>query len=121
MVRNDYLGLYKDIIAERQAFHYPPYYRLVYVFLKHKNDSVVNTAGIELSSRLRQWFGGRVLGPDKPSVAKVKTMCIRQLVLKFEQGLDMKKARHYLALAQQQMMQDKRYASLHIYYDVDPL
>jgi primosomal protein N' (replication factor Y) len=121
VVRNDYLGLYKDIIAERQAFHYPPYYRLVYVFLKHKNDSVVNTAGIELSSRLRQWFGGRVLGPDKPSVAKVKTMCIRQLVLKFEQGLDMKKARHYLALAQQQMMQDKRYASLQIYYDVDPL
>ncbi len=121
VVRNDYLGLYKDIIAERQAFHYPPYYRLVYVFLKHKNDTVVNTAGIELSSRLRQWFGGRVLGPDKPSVAKVKTMCIRQLVLKFEQGLDMKKARHYLALAQQQMMQDKRYASLQIYYDVDPL
>ena len=121
VVRNDYLGLYKDIIAERQDFHYPPYYRLVYVFLKHKNDTVVNTAGIELSSRLRQWFGGRVLGPDKPSVAKVKTMCIRQLVLKFEQGLDMKKARHYLALAQQQMMQDKRYASLQIYYDVDPL
>ena len=51
----------------------------------------------------------------------MKTMCIRQLVLKFEQGLDMKKARHYLALAQQQMMQDKRYASLQIYYDVDPL
>ena len=121
VVRNDYTSLYKDLIAERQAFHYPPYYRLIYVYLKHKSDDTVNTAGIELGSRLRQWFGGRVLGPDKPSVAKVKTMCIRKLVLKLENGIDMKKVRNYLALAQQQMMQDKRYASLQIYYDVDPL
>ena len=55
VVRNDYLALYKDLIAERQAFHYPPYYHLVYVYLKHRYDDVVNTAGIELGSRLRQW------------------------------------------------------------------
>ena len=121
VVRNDYSGFYKSLIAERQAFHYPPYYRLIYVFLKHKSDDTVNTAGIEMGSRLRQWFGGRVLGPDKPSVAKVKTLCIRKLVLKLENGLDMKNVRKYLALAQQQMLQDKRYASLQIYYDVDPL
>ena len=66
VVRNDYLALYKDLIAERQAFHYPPYYHLVYVYLKHRYDDVVNTASIELGSRLRQWFSGRVLGPDKP-------------------------------------------------------
>ena len=121
VVRNDYTGLYKNLIAERQAFHYPPYYRLIYVYLKHKSDSLVNTAGIEMGTRLRQWFGTRVLGPDKPSVAKVKALCIRKLVLKLENGLDLKKTREYLLLAQQQMMQDKRYSSLQIYYDVDPL
>ena len=121
VVRNDYTGLYKNLIAERQAFHYPPYYRLIYVYLKHKSDSLVNTAGIEMGTRLRQWFGTRVLGPDKPSVAKVKALCIRKLVLKIENGLDLKKTREYLLLAQQQMMQDKRYSSLQIYYDVDPL
>ena len=121
VVRNDYTGLYKNLIAERQAFHYPPYYRLIYVYLKHKSDSLVNTAGIEMGTRLRQWFGTRVLGPDKPSVAKVKALCIRKLVLKLENGLDLKKTREYLLLAQQQMMQDKRYNSLQIYYDVDPL
>jgi primosomal protein N' (replication factor Y) len=82
---------------------------------------VVNTAGIELGTRLRQWFGGRVLGPDKPSVSRVKTLSIRKLVLKLEMGIDMSKVRQYLALAQQQMLQDKRYASLQVYYDVDPL
>lgn len=92
VVRNDYVALYKDLIAERQAFHYPPYYHLVYVYLKHRYDDVVNTASIELGSRLRQWFPGRVLGPDKPAVAKVKSQNIRKLVLKLENGIDMKKS-----------------------------
>ena len=121
VVRNDYLALYKDLIAERQAFHYPHYYHLVYVYLKHRYDDVVNTASIELGSRLRQWFSGRVLGPDKPAVAKVKSQNIRKLVLKLENGIDMKKVREYLLMAQSQMMADKRYNSLQIYYDVDPL
>ena len=121
VVRNDYLALYRDLIAERQAFHYPPYYHLVYVYLRHRSDDVVNTASIEMGSRLRQWFSSRVLGPDKPSVAKVKSQNIRKLVLKLENGIDMKKVREYLLLAQSQMLTDKRYNSLQIYYDVDPL
>ena len=121
VVRNDYTAFYRSLIAERQQFHYPPYFRLIDVYLKHRSDSLVETAGIELGSRLRQWFGGRVLGPDKPSVAKVKSLSIRKLVLKLELGLNMAEVRKYLALAQQQMLQDKRYSSLQIYYDVDPL
>ena len=121
VVRNDYTSLYKELIAERQAFHYPPYYHLTYVFLRHRQENVVNTAAIEMGSRLRQWFGGRVLGPDKPAVAKVKSQNIRKLVLKLENGIDMKKVREYLLLAQTQMLADKRYSSLQVYYDVDPL
>ena len=121
VVRNDFEGFSRELLEERQLFHYPPYYRLIYVYLKHTKDDVVNTAGIELGSRLRQWFGNRVLGPDKPPVARVKTLSIRKLVLKLETGIDMPRVRQYLTLAQQQMLQDKRYASLQVYYDVDPL
>lgn len=121
VVRNDYAAHYQSLIAERQQFHYPPYYRLVYVYLKHKQDWVVDTAAAEMASRLRQWFGVRLLGPDKPAVAKVKSLSIRKLVLKLELGINMGDVRKYLALAQQQMLQDKRYVSLQIYYDVDPL
>ena len=121
VVRNDFQAFYHYLANERLAFHYPPFYRLVYVYLKHKSDAVADTAGLEMGSRLRQWFGGRVLGPDKPAVARVKTLCIRKLVLKLEPGLDVGLAKQYLRTAQQQMMQDKRYASLQIYYDVDPL
>ena len=121
VVTNDYDAFYDALAVERQAFRYPPYYRLVYVYLKHRRDDLVTTAGIELGTRLRQWFGDRVLGPDKPAVSRIKTLSIRKIVLKLESGIDMPRVRQYLALAQQQMLHDKRYSSLQIYYDVDPL
>ena len=121
VVRNNYSGFYKSLIAERQQFHYPPYFRLVYVYLKHRQASLVESASIELASRLRQWFGARVLGPDKPGIAKVKSLSIQMLVLKLELSLQMAEVRKYLTLAQQHMLQDKRYSSLQIYYDIDPL
>ena len=121
VVHNDYAAFYRSLIAERQQFRYPPYYRLVYVFLKHRQNAVVEAAGVEMGARLRQWFSGRVLGPDKPGISKVKSLSIRKIVLKLEPSLNMAEVRKYLTLAQQQMLQDKRYSTLQIYYDVDPL
>ena len=121
VVSNDYAGFYRAMISERQQFRYPPYYRLVYVYLKHRQERTVAAAAVEMGALLRQWFFGRVLGPDKPGISKVKSLSIRKIVLKFEPSLNMSEVRKYLALAQQQMLQDKRYNTLQIYYDVDPL
>lgn len=121
VVHNDYNAFFRTLLSERREFHYPPYYRLIYVFLKHRQDALVASASLEMGSKLRQWFGSRVLGPDKPAVAKVKSLAIRKLVLKLESGLNMADVRKYLTLARQQLLQDKRYASLQIYFDVDPL
>lgn len=121
VVNNDYTAFFEDQLDERRIFHYPPFNHLVYVFLKHRYEQVANTASMEMGTRLRQWFGTRVLGPDKPAIAKVKSMHIRKLVLKLENGIDIKKARECLRLIQSQMMQDSRYNALQIYFDVDPL
>jgi primosomal protein N' (replication factor Y) len=121
VVHNDYETFFQDMLDERRTFRYPPFYRLVAVYLRHKDDGTVSTAAVELGSRLRQWFGDRVLGPDKPAVAKVRQQHIRKIVLKLENGIDMKKVRKYLLLAQSQILTDKRYASLQVYYDVDPV
>ena len=120
VVAHNYTALYHDLVEERQLFRYPPFTHLVYVFLKHRYDATVETAAIEMGSRLRQLFGARVLGPDKPAVAKVKSQNIRKLVLKLELGIDLPRVRQCLLQVQQQMMGDKRYSSLVIYYDVDP-
>lgn len=121
VVNNDFDAFFRSILAERRQFRYPPYCRLAYVFLKHRSDSLADGAGHDLGRLLRQWFGARVLGPDRPAVAKVKSLAIRKLVLKLEPGLNMADVRKYLALARQQMLQDKRYTSLQIYFDIDPL
>lgn len=120
VVENDWHSFYAQLFAERRLFHYPPFFRLIYVYLKHKDEGRVDTAALEMGGRLRQWLGTRVLGPDKPSVSKVRTLFIRKIMLKLELGIDMAKVRNCLYFAQQQMEQDKRYASLTIYYDVDP-
>ena len=121
VVHNDYTGFYQDLLEERRAFHYPPFYHLVYVFLKHKHEQVCHQASMELGQTLRSWFGDRVLGPDKPAVAKVKTMNIRKIVIKLENGINQAKVREYLRYAQEQMSKDPRYGALQIYYDVDPM
>ena len=84
VVHNDYAGFYKDLLEERRAFRYPPFYHLINVFLKHKHDKVCQQASMEMGQMLRGWFGERVLGPDKPAVARVKTMNIRKIVIKVE-------------------------------------
>ena len=121
VVNNDYEAMYRSVTSERREFHYPPYYRLVNVYLKHKDDKVVSNAAATLAFKLRMWFGERVLGPDKPPVAKVKSMNIRKIMVKLENGIDIKKVRHYLRMAQTDIAKDKRFNSLVIYYDVDPL
>lgn len=121
VVHNDYPTFFKELLDERREFHYPPFYHLVYVYLKHRDENIVNTAGVELGSRLRDIFGARVLGPDKPAVARVKTLSIRKIVLKLENGIDYLRVRQYLRGALDAMMKDKRYGALQVYYDVDPL
>lgn len=121
VVNNDYEGLYQGILEERRTFHYPPFFHLINVYVKHKYDKVCEQASHELCKTLRSWFGGRVLGPDKPAVARVKTMNIRKIVIKLENGIDQQRVREYLKFAQQQMGKDPRYGALQIYYDVDPL
>ncbi len=120
VVENDYRAFYSDLLAERHDFHYPPFYHLIYVYLKHREENTVNSAGLELGSRLREIFGSRVLGPDKPAVARVKTLSIRKIVLKLENGIGYARVRQYLRGAMEAMLKDRRYGALQVYYDVDP-
>ena len=121
VLRNDYAAFSHEQLEERQQFHYPPYYHLVYVNLRHAKEPVIDSAAIYLGSLLRQQFGDRVLGPDKPSVARVKSLHLRKFVIKLEQGIDLPRVRQCLREVQQKIMQDKQYAALQIFYDVDPL
>ena len=121
VVHNDYASFYKDLLAEREMFRYPPFYRLIYIYLKHKQDGLVEMAAQEMGALLRHVFADRVLGPDKPSVARVKAMSIRKIVIKLENGIDQHRVREQLMHIRRQLLDQKAYRALHIYFDVDPI
>lgn len=121
VVSGDFKTFASDLMEERRMFHYPPFYHLVYVYLRYRNEPVVESAAIEMASRLRQQFGERVLGPDKPAVARVKTESIRKIVVKLELGIDLVLARRCMSASRTALLQDKRYAAMSVFFDVDPL
>lgn len=120
VINNDYEQFYYDQLAERQIFKYPPYYRLIYVYLKHRKEDILNLAADMMAVRLRSGLGDRVLGPDKPPVARIQSLFIRKIVVKIEQRASMAKVRDYLLAVQRGMLGDERLHSLLVYYDVDP-
>ena len=120
VMRNDYEQLYFDQLAERQLFRYPPYYRLIYVYLKHRKPEVLDQAADAMAQHLRTGLGDRVLGPDKPPIARIQTLFIKKMVVKVEQSASMAKVRDYLLAVQRAIIEDERFRSLIVYYDVDP-
>ncbi len=121
VVGMNYTSFYKNLFEEREAFHYPPFTRLCYVYLRHKNEDKVETAAQDLGGRLRRHLGDRVLGPDKPSVARIKQLFLRKIVLKLEPSLSLSSVRSFLHTTRQMMMGEKAYKTVQIFFDVDPL
>lgn len=121
VMHNDFEGMVAGQLAERQLFRYPPYYRLVYVYLKHRNEQLLDVMAQTMAAKLRAVFGARVLGPDKPPVARIQTLFIRKIVLKIETNAPMARARQLLVQVQQEMVAEDRFKSFIVYYDVDPM
>ena len=96
IMANDYPRLYQEQMEERSLFKYPPFYRLIYVYLKHRKEDILNQAADLMTAHLRQGMGERILGPDKPPVARIQSLFIRKIVIKIEQEASMSKVRRYL-------------------------
>lgn len=121
VMTNDYNGMYVAQLAERQLFRYPPYFRLVYVYLKNRNADLLEVMAHTMAEKLRAVFGNRILGPDKPPVSRIQTLYIKKIVVKIETGASMVKVREQLLRVQREMIEDERFRSLIVYYDVDPM
>jgi primosomal protein N' (replication factor Y) len=121
VIGNRYADMVEGQLEERQMFRFPPYYRLIYVYLKHRDEAQLDRAAQTMAARLRAIFGARVLGPDKPPVARIQTLFIKKIVLKIETNASMERARELLLSVQRDMLQDQSFKSLMVYYDVDPM
>ena len=121
LVNHDFQSVFTELLEERRAFSYPPFTRLIYIYLRHRHESVVERASQELAAALRAVLSSRVLGPDKPSVARVKTQSIRKIMLKLEPTLDLHRTKAWLHETLAHQFTGKAYASLQVFFDVDPM
>lgn len=118
---HDYIGYYSSEIDERKRFNYPPFTRLIYIYLKHRDSETLTELSVIYSNKLRELFGNRVFGPEEPMVARIQSLYIRKIMLKIEINASMKKVKIILRDIFEQMHQNPRMKGLVIYYDVDPM
>ncbi|MCR4764872.1 MAG: primosomal protein N' [Bacteroidaceae bacterium] len=122
VMNNDFEAMVRTQLAERQMCHFPPFYRLVYIYIKHRDRELAENMTAVLAAQLVKVFGQeRVNGPMQPAVSRVHSLHIGMIMLKIENNASMAQARQLLLQMQQQMLQDARFKTLQLYYDVDPV
>lgn len=118
---HDYLGFYEYELTQRQAFAFPPFRRIINIYLKHRNVDVVVECSRQFASALRGIFGDRVLGPQEPSISRVQSLFIRKIMLKMEPEASMPRVKHLLREEYIRLQASPLMRGLTIYYDVDPV
>lgn len=121
IVRNDYRAMYDRQIAERRQYRFPPFVRIIDVYLKHRNEQVCETAARVLAEWLRPLFGADLLGPDRPAVARIQLLYIRKLMLKVDNSrLSPQQVRATLNTFRAHLLAQPDMKGINIYFDVDP-
>lgn len=118
---HDYTGFYYHELDERRRFSYPPFTRVINIYLKHRDEYRLIDASARYADTLRTLFGNRVFGPDEPHVARVQSLYIRKIMLKVETQASMRKVKDILRSVYESFMADAALRSMQVYYDVDPM
>lgn len=118
--RHDYLAFYQNELEERRAFNYPPFARVINIFIKHRDETKLIEFANQYAGRLRQLFGNRVNGPREPQVSRIQSLFIRSVMLKIESTASMQKVKEILRGLYVEMQSSPLTKGFIIYYDVDP-
>jgi primosomal protein N' (replication factor Y) len=121
VVRNDYLSMYQTQMSEREEFIYPPFYRLINITLKHKNNGLLTQAANTLARSLRKTFGIRVFGPQAPVINRIQNYYIVNILLKIEKKSSPAKAKWILNREANNLKAIDRFKMVTVQFDVDPM
>ncbi len=121
IVSNDYRGLYEEEIAEREAYQYPPFVRLIRITAKHIDKKVSQKAAAMLGELLRSFLGDhRVLGPEEPLIGKIRNQYLINLMLKLEKGINLLEVKKKIREHSLELLQEKEFRKVKLVIDVDP-
>ncbi|MCH5229193.1 MAG: primosomal protein N' [Muribaculaceae bacterium] len=117
---HDYLGYFHNELEERRKFAYPPFTKIINIFIRNKNPQMCDKAAVDFTMALRKVFGDRVLGPEKPFVSRIASYYIQSIMLKMEVGVSMKKVKELLRQIFASIANTPEMKTSQVHYDVDP-
>ena len=120
VAENNYIGMVREELQERSAFLYPPYCRVVTLSLKHRDKQLLYDAASVFGSEGRKVFGSKLLGPQPPSVDKIKREHILCFMLKVDRTASFARAKEILLNIVNAMGSDSRFHSIKAQCNVDP-
>ena len=116
---NDYIGMYKEQIYERQNFKYPPFFRLVKLTLKHRDFDKLKEGSMWLYNVLSQNLDMPVLGPEEPVVNRIRNEYIRTIMVKIPVQKHLGNTKKNIAKVLMSFEAVPQYRSIKIKVDVD--
>lgn len=119
--KHDYKAFYETEIKERERYAYPPFTRIINIYLKNREQNAVDMAAVYFTNALRNVFCDRVLGPEKPFVSRIALWYIQSIMLKVEAGASMKKVKDLVRQVYASLANEKYIKTSIIYFDVDPV
>ena len=120
VIDNNYEGMYESQVTDRRVFRYPPFYRLIYITMKHRDSEMLNEAAARYASMLREVFDMRVVGPEYPNVPRVRGLYLKNIMMRFEKNEAIAQAKKIIMDMAERLKGDKMLSSLQIHFDVDP-
>ena len=117
----DFKSLYKQELADRKLFKYPPYFKLIKLLLLHKNSSYLLAGANSLGKVLKKRLGDRVLGPEFTIIPRINNYYNQQILLKVENSLSLSKVKEYVQLSINRWSKVEGSKSIRVKIDVDPM
>ena len=116
---SDYLGMFQEQIYEREQYKYPPINRIIKITFKHKDYNKLNDASEWFAKSLRNSFGGNVLGPEYPPVARIRNQYIKNVIIKIGENYSLVKTKNSIKRIEKSFNAISYYRGVRVIYNVD--
>lgn len=120
IIKHDFISFFENEIIERSNFFYPPFYKIIEINLKNKNENILQDSAEQLASELREIFKERILGPEYPIIKRIYNYYLKKITLKIERDANDKKVKDRILKIIDNFYGNPNNKSTKINIDVDP-
>jgi len=120
VIDHDFVSFFESEIIERSNFFYPPFYKIIEITLKHKDENVLHNGANLLASALRDSFKERVLGPEYPVVKRIYNYFLKKITIKIEREANDKQVKERIHEIIDDFYSAPIHKSIRVIIDVDP-